>query len=122
MTVGIVCPGCDAARAPAKRCVADPGPPRTETVPGLQRTTSCCAGPGTRVKDQPAAVRNDGWRNFLVLGLLFTMTFATSTCRAAEGQISYPKMCHPICHPRLGTIRRHPSRHPTLHHPPSYTA
>jgi hypothetical protein len=35
--VGIVCPGCDAARAAAKRCVADPGPPRTGTVPGLQR-------------------------------------------------------------------------------------
>ena len=24
--VGIVCPGCDAARAKAKRCIADPGP------------------------------------------------------------------------------------------------
>ena len=35
----IACPGCDAARAAAKRCIADPGPPRTGTVPGLQRTT-----------------------------------------------------------------------------------
>src|SRR6516162_10997851 len=48
MTVGIVCPGCDAARAPAKR-IADPGPPQTETVPGLQRTVTLrftlrCAG------------------------------------------------------------------------------
>ena len=49
--VRIVCPGCDAARAPAKRCIADPGPPQTETVPGLQRTTSCCAAPGTRERD-----------------------------------------------------------------------
>src|ERR671931_67445 len=35
-------------RCSAERCTADPGPPRTETVPGLQRTTSCCAAPGTR--------------------------------------------------------------------------
>src|SRR6266508_3101558 len=33
------CPGCGAARAPAKQCTADPGPPRTVTIPGLQRTT-----------------------------------------------------------------------------------
>jgi Recombination endonuclease VII len=32
----------------AERCTADPGPPRIVTVPGLQRTTSCCAAPGTR--------------------------------------------------------------------------
>jgi Recombination endonuclease VII len=31
----------------AKRCTADPGPPRTVTVPVLQRSTSCCAAPGT---------------------------------------------------------------------------
>ena len=33
------CPGCGAARNDVERCTADPGPPRTETVPGLQRTT-----------------------------------------------------------------------------------
>jgi hypothetical protein len=32
----------------AERCTADPGPPRTVTVPGLQRSTSHCAAPGTR--------------------------------------------------------------------------
>jgi hypothetical protein len=47
----IACPGRGAARASAKRCTADPGPPRTGTVPGLQRTTSCCAAPGTRERD-----------------------------------------------------------------------
>ena len=50
-------------------CIADPGPPRTRsvTVPGLQRTTSCCAAPGTRerrdallrrVENQPPAATN----------------------------------------------------------------
>jgi hypothetical protein len=35
----------------AQRCTADPGPPQTGTVPGLQRTTrlaSRCAAPGTQ--------------------------------------------------------------------------
>jgi Recombination endonuclease VII len=32
----------------AERCTADPGPPRTVTVPVLQRSTSRCAAPGTR--------------------------------------------------------------------------
>jgi hypothetical protein len=90
----IACPGCDAARATAKRCIADPGPPQTGTVPGLQRTTSCCAAPGIRdrgafwrnepnrhfgqtnpsgehargAKDQPAAARNSRRRNFIVSG------------------------------------------------------
>jgi len=48
-----VCPGCGAARSTqtsirslrkldcaAERCTADPGPPRTVTVPGLQRTNA----------------------------------------------------------------------------------
>src|ERR1700730_5250137 len=48
MTVGIACPGRGAARNEVERCTADPGSPRTGTVPGLQRTTSCCAAPGTR--------------------------------------------------------------------------
>src|SRR5262245_38865173 len=42
------CPGCGAARNEVERCTADPGPPQIETVPGLQRITSCCAAPGTR--------------------------------------------------------------------------
>jgi hypothetical protein len=35
---------------PPARCTADPGSRKFEacTVPGLQRTTSCCAAPGTR--------------------------------------------------------------------------
>ena len=37
-----------AAQESAERCTADPGPPQTVTIPGLQRTTSCCAAPGTR--------------------------------------------------------------------------
>ena len=31
---------CSASRASAERCSADPGPPQTETVPGLQRTAT----------------------------------------------------------------------------------
>ena len=42
------CPGCGAAR---QRCTADPGPSRTETIPGLRRITSRCAAPGTRLLD-----------------------------------------------------------------------
>src|SRR6266508_130461 len=42
------------ARAKREWCTADPGPPRTVTVPGLQRITprsraSCRAAPGTRL-------------------------------------------------------------------------
>jgi hypothetical protein len=48
----------------AKRCVADPGPPRTETVPGLQRTTSCCAAPGTR--ERRAFWRNEAKCHFAI--------------------------------------------------------
>jgi hypothetical protein len=44
---------------------------------------------------QPAGVRNRAQRNFIVSGLLFTMTFATQTCRAAEGPICYPKCVTP---------------------------
>ena len=42
----------DAAQRETKwsGCAADPGPPRTRTVPGLQRTTRCCAAPGTRTR------------------------------------------------------------------------
>src|SRR5258708_1760796 len=54
----IVCPGRGAARSRAERCTADPGPPRTGTVPGLQRTTSCCAAPGTRERRDPAFVHD----------------------------------------------------------------
>jgi len=36
----IACPGCDAARNEVERCTADPGPPQTATIPGLQRTTN----------------------------------------------------------------------------------
>src|SRR5260370_20427029 len=32
------CPGCGAARNEVERRIADPGPPRSGTVPGLQRT------------------------------------------------------------------------------------
>jgi hypothetical protein len=39
------------------------------------------SGEHARAKDQPAAVRNDRWRSFIVSGLLFTMRFATHTCR-----------------------------------------
>jgi hypothetical protein len=37
--------------------------------------------PNARAKDQPAAARNERWRSFIVFGLLFTMRFATHTCR-----------------------------------------
>src|SRR5262249_32932391 len=56
-------------RCRAKRCTADPGPPPTGTIPGLQRTTPCCAAPGTRLysaehfglnagKDRPTATNS----------------------------------------------------------------
>src|SRR5436190_5676914 len=34
-------------------CIADPGPPQTGTVPGLQRTAARCAAPGTREREGP---------------------------------------------------------------------
>ena len=43
-----------------------------------------------RAKHQPAAVRNDRRRNFIVSGLLFTMTFATATCRAVSARTDRP--------------------------------
>jgi len=49
----LTCPGRGAARNEVERCTADPGPPQTGTVPGLQRTTSCCAAPGTRERGDP---------------------------------------------------------------------
>jgi hypothetical protein len=58
---------------------------------------------------QPAAVRNDCWVGFPVSGLLFTGTFATRTCWAAEGDMP------PHMSPRCVTIRRHPK----CHHPSS---
>src|SRR5262249_33903875 len=45
---GPACSGCGAARNEVERCAADPGPPQIGAIPGLQRTTSCCAAPGTR--------------------------------------------------------------------------
>ena len=149
----------DAVQRVTERCTADPGPPQTGTVPGLQRTTSCCAAPGIRergpfwrnepnghfgetnptcilpigvvpakagthdhcrwlwvpalaalgrddswfsLEHQPAAVQNHCRVGFPVSGLLFTGTFATHTCRAAEGPICYPKRVTPyvtpMCH------------------------
>ena len=44
----------------AERCTADPGPPRIVTVPGLQRTTSCCAAPGTRSSGISIHVQSNG--------------------------------------------------------------
>src|SRR5262245_39267926 len=38
-------------------------------------------GACARAKYQPAAVRNERRRSFIVSGLLFTMRFATHTCR-----------------------------------------
>jgi hypothetical protein len=192
----IACPGRGAARNGVQRCTADPGPPQTGTVPGLQRTTSCCAAPGirergafwrnepnghfgqtkptlilakrterrfgetkpriiwpsvvpakagthdhrrwlwvparaalgrdddrlVRAKHQPAAVRNRARRNFIVSGLLFTMTFATQTCWVPGAYVSphmSPTMWHhpsssdvapsvviPVVIPCV-TIRRH---------------
>src|SRR6266540_1482161 len=34
------CPGCGAAQNEVERCTADPGPPQSGTIPGLQRTTT----------------------------------------------------------------------------------
>jgi hypothetical protein len=72
-------------------------------VPALRPLSRASAGttslggeaPSLGAKHQPAGARNDGRGNFVVLGLLFTMTFATRTCRAAEGQICYPKCVTP---------------------------
>src|SRR6266516_478361 len=43
---------CSAKRASAERCAADPGLLETGAIPGLQRTTPCCAAPGTRVQSR----------------------------------------------------------------------
>jgi len=40
------------------------------------------AGSMRRAEDQPAAARNERQRSFIVSGLLFTMRFATHTCRS----------------------------------------
>jgi|RhiMethySRZTD1v2_1073278.scaffolds.fasta_scaffold3259550_2 hypothetical protein len=42
----------------AERCTADPGPSRGRSlkVPGLQRTPSPCAAPGTRVEPFPGSI------------------------------------------------------------------
>src|SRR5262249_3920228 len=97
------CPGSGAARNGVERCTADPGSPQIGTVPGLQRTTSCCAGPGTRAKHQPGAVRNGRRGNFIVVGLLFTMAGATPTCRAGEG------LCGTIGRPHRSSSHMSPS-------------
>src|SRR5260370_29192559 len=44
---------CSASRASAERCSADPGPPQTETVPGLQRTATLRVAPH-RARDMAA--------------------------------------------------------------------
>jgi hypothetical protein len=75
-----------------------------------------------RAKHQPAAVRNRARRNFIVSGLLFTMTFATQTCWVPGAYVSphmSPTMWHhpsssdvapsvviPVVIPCV-TIRRH---------------
>src|SRR5207253_8714949 len=41
---------------PSWQCIADAGPPNTVAVSGLQRTTSCCAAPGTRETFMPLGV------------------------------------------------------------------
>jgi hypothetical protein len=58
-----------------------------------------------REEHQPAGVRNRGRGNFHCFGLILTMRIATPTCSAAG------PMYHPICHPRCGTMRRHPICH-----------
>jgi|SRR5258708_1760797 hypothetical protein len=82
-------------------------PLRAALRPGHESaaTQHSCTIALVRAKDQPAAVRNDGRGNFIVLGLLFTMTFATQTCRAAEGPICYPKCATPYVTP----MWHHPS-------------
>src|SRR5262249_31725307 len=67
------CPGRGAARnevEPQARLrasstrygTADPGSPQTETVPGLQRTTSCCAAPGTQERAATQHLCAAAWR------------------------------------------------------------
>jgi len=60
----IACPEHGAARNEVERCTADPGPPQTGAVPGLQRTTPCCAAPGTRDSGRRAFWRNEPNRHF----------------------------------------------------------
>jgi hypothetical protein len=101
------CPGCGAARNEVERCAADPGPPRTVTIPGLQRTTSlrlCCAAPGTRSKlspytpsrgttpinacraSQPIANKSLARRIFLLTGVtrIFQKNVLTKTAPAGQ--------------------------------------
>ena len=101
----IACPGCDAARASATRCVADPGPPQIAAVPGLQRTTSCCAAHGTRAPRRTAASCKEptfacGRLRSIVSGLLFTMKTATRACDRSAG--SAPLVQHPLVPAKAG--------------------
>src|SRR5260370_2737815 len=64
-----------------------------------------------RAKHQPAAVRNRARRNFIVSGLLLTMTFATQTCWAPGALCVTPYVTHDLAPSVLipcAIIRRHP--------------
>ena len=63
-------------------------------------------------KHQPAAVRNDRRGTFIVSGLLFTMTFATPTCRLVEcarflqGNTCAGVPSEPLSHSNFSSIAR----------------
>src|SRR6516164_4415327 len=87
--VRIACPGRGAARALAKRCVADPGPLQTAAVPVLQRIIPLrfmlrCAR-DTELPRRTAASCEEttftcGRIRSLVSDLLLTMKITTRTC------------------------------------------
>ena len=103
--VRIACPGRGAARAPAKRCIADPGPPRTVTIPDLQRIIPLrfmlrCAR-DTRAPRPDAASCEEptftcGRIRSIVSGLLFTMKTATRTCEPSARDIALARDLHAI--------------------------
>jgi len=128
--VGIVCPGCDAARAAAKRCVADPEPLRTETVPGLQRIIALCfmlrCARDTREAPTCGCAKS-GPTEFHCFRPVINNDFCNSNVLGHRGlcvtpyvipDVS-PSVVIPMCHhppsPRCVTIRRHPM----CHHPSS---
>src|SRR5262249_28269808 len=82
--------------ASAKRCIADPGPPRTITIPGLQRIIPLrfmlrCAQGHDRATTTAASCEEPtstcGRICSIVSGLLFTMKTATPTCRAVSASL-----------------------------------
>src|SRR5262249_2436098 len=78
-------------------CRVKPGNDSGVIPLAVSRPAMACSFPRfARSRSATRSCRKSRRRNFIVVGLLFTMKAATHTCRAGEG---------PTCHPRCVTIR-----------------